>query len=295
MTRLLVFTPTFGEGPRAETIAAVTAQQFNGELVHEISWHNPYPTAGRDMRNVLAQYQRARQMVMNGEYDGLLMVEHDMDIPPNAAQVMWDTPAPVVYAPYLLRHGSNVLSLWQWTGGKNLGMSLSLYPSELAELRKGNVGPVCGVGFGCTLVRRDVVAKVPFRGPDDQAPDLPFALDCIRKGIKPLGRFDIECGHFHAGNWLWPWSQPEGSIVQRIYMLQNVTVSVDGESKPLKRGRYYSLPAHLRQDLIRAGYATQLDEPEIDLERETTRLEHINEIADAPQAKVQKRRPRKAN
>lgn len=297
MTRLLVFTPTFGAGPRDETMAAVAAQQFNGELTHEVSWHNPYPTNGRDMRNVLAQYQRARQMVLDGGYDGLLMVEHDMDIPPNAAQAMWDTPAPVVYAPYLLRHGSNVLSLWQWTDGRNLGMSLSLYPAALAALRKKGVGPVCGVGFGCTLARREVVAKIAFRGPDDQAPDLPFALDCIRAGIKPLGRFDLECGHFHAGNWLWPWRQPEGDIVQRIYMLQNVTVTVDGDSKPLKRGRYYSLPASVREDLIRAGYATHLTEPTLtspDLERETARLNQINETADAPQAEVKKRRPRKA-
>jgi len=262
MLRLLVFTPTFGNGPHQETLDSVAAQVFDGELTHEVSWHNPYPTQGRDMRNVTAQYQRAQQLLFDGNYDGMMFVEHDMWLPPDAIAKLWATPAPVVYAPYLLRHGSNVLSLWQWTGGRNLGMSLTLYPQELAQLRKAGEGPVSGVGFGCTLIHKEVLQIVSgFRGPDDQAPDLPFAMDCIHAGIRPWGRFDIECGHYHQGEWMWPWRERKGTHVGRIYMLQDVNVMVDGDSKKLIHGHYYSLPEGVREDLIRAGYATHMPEP----------------------------------
>jgi hypothetical protein len=32
------------------------------------------------------------------------------------------------------------------------------------------------------------------------APDMPFALDCVRTGITQLARFDVQCGHMHEGN-----------------------------------------------------------------------------------------------
>jgi hypothetical protein len=273
----------------------VAAQKFNGQFSHHVSWHNPFPPG--DKRNVLAQFQRGRQMTIDDEYDGLLCVEHDMWVPPNAAQAMWNTPAPVVYAPYLLRHNSNVLSTWQWTDGRNLGMSLTLYPKELAALRKAGAGPVCGVGFGCTLMRREVFGLLDFRGPDSQPPDLPFAMDCIRAGIRPWGRFDIECGHYDPDKhqWLWPWRQTEVDVIGRIYMLQTVTVAVDGDSKQLKRGHYYSLPGGTRDDLIRAGYATPLDtEPDLATPqgREIAVMPTPAEMAVATeQGIVKKRRP----
>jgi hypothetical protein len=293
MVRLLVFTPTYGDGPQPECLSGVAAQVFDGQLTHEVSWHNPYPTTGRDMRNVTAQYQRAHQLMRDGGYDGMLLFEHDMRMDdPSIIRKLWNTPAPVVYAPYLLRHGSNVLSLWQWTEGRNLGMSLSLYPKELAKMRRVGEGPVCGVGFGCTLIRREVFSMVgAFRGPDNQAPDLPFAMDCIHAGIHPWGRFDIECGHYHNGEWLWPWRQREGMRVGRIYMLQDVTANVNGDSTRLTRGHYYSLPADVRDALIRAGYATYMDEPvpvKVGV-RETADLIMKRETA---VARIEKRKPK---
>lgn len=290
MARLLAYTPTYANGPRPETLASVAAQVFDGELVHVVDPHNPYPN--RDMRNVLIKFQQARQMALDEGYDALLTVEHDHDLPPDTVQKLWNTDAPVVYAPYLLRHGSNVLSLWQWTGGRNLGMSLSLYQQELARYRRRGVGPVCGVGFGCTLMRREVLERIEFRGPDSVAPDLPFALDCIKAGIKPLGRFDIEVGHYEGGVWLWPWKEGEKQMAGRIYMLQTINANVgNGESMALERGHYYTLPAPVREDLIRAGYATPSPEIEDDMRgRETADAPPVQETA---VARVVTRRPKK--
>src|SRR4030095_12526491 len=196
---LLIFTPTYEDGLRPETVASIVAQQTHHWLTWEIGRCNPYP--GRDMRNVLAQYSYARDLCLKEPYDALLTVEHDMVLPSHAVQALCDTPAPVVYGTYLLRHGQPVLNAWQYIGQNGLGMSLDRYPAELNKYQQMGVGRVSGVGFGCTLIRRQVLEQVPFRadGSSGHAPDLPFALDCVRLGITQLARFDVKCGHIHEG------------------------------------------------------------------------------------------------
>lgn len=291
MPSLLVYTPTYADLLRPETVASVAAQRFDGELVHEISRHNPYP-GERNMRNVTAQYQRARQMALDGGYDGLLTVEHDMVLPPDAAQKLWETQADVVYAAYMLRHGTNVLNLWRWTAGaRNLGMSLSLYPAELRALRRKGVGRVSGVGFGCTLIRRETLSKIPFRqDPNGNAPDIPFALDCLQRGIVALGRFDVACGHIHEGVVLDAYQH--GGIVARAYALQNVTVNLNGESVRLTQGRYYTLPLPVAGELARAGYVRLTNGVDAGTEtegRETATAEPARETATATVTKRRKK------
>ena len=207
--RLFVFTPTFGPGPRPETVASVAAQIVSGEIRHEVSWHNPFPTGPRDYRNILAQYQRGREMALDGGYDGLVTVEHDMRLPETAIQRLWDTPAPVVYATYLLRH-EQVLNQRLWTDSPRLGRSLSSYPAELRRLRKAGFARVGGIGFGCTLIRREVLLALPFRDDYRCACDIPFAVDCIRSGYLAMGRLDTICDHYHEGVWLTPFVARQG-------------------------------------------------------------------------------------
>ena len=158
--KILAFTPTYGDGPRPETLASVQAQTYRN-LTHEVSWANPYP--GGDMRNVLAQFQRGRQMALDGGYAALWTVEHDMDVPPDALQTLWDTGAQVVYGVYVLRHGVAVLNAWEWLGkdSVNIGESLSLHPKRLAAARAQASVQVGGVGFGCTLIRAGDVGADP--------------------------------------------------------------------------------------------------------------------------------------
>lgn len=252
MTRLLVFTPTYGDGPRPETLASVNAQQFNGELVHEVSWHNPFP--GRDMRNVIVQYQRAWGLALEGNYDALLTVEHDMVLPSDAAQKLSDTDAPVVYGVYMLRHGVPALNAWQYVDRKNLGMSLSLYPAELKKARRKGWAEVCGVGWGCTLIKKSVLEHVRVRpiGETD-AGDLAFATDCLRAGYRQVARFDVPCGHIMPDGYvLDPYQQ--GGLVRRVLAKSNVNVNANGQTIAMKIGRYYSLPPDVASDLERAGY-----------------------------------------
>lgn len=252
MTSLLIFTPTFGDGPRPETMASVSQQVTDIPFVHEVSWQTPIP--GQKFKNVVAQYQRAWQMALAGGYDGLLTVEHDMVIPANAVQKLWETDSPVVYGVYMLRHGTPTLSAWQYVNNKNLGMSLSLYPQEIKAARARGWVEVCGVGWGCTLIRREVLTRLTVHGNDEHdAGDLAFGIDCVRAGIKQIARFDVPCGHFdHNGNLLE--ISMNGGVVSRVYALTNVTVNVNGSSVPMVRGRYYTVPNDVGSELARAGF-----------------------------------------
>ncbi len=244
MPNVLIFTATYGAGPLPETIETVEAQRAKRvRWAHEISWHNPHDDP---MSNVLAQYERARRMVLDGDYDALLAVEHDMRLTERwTLQRMWGTDAGVVYAPYLLRHGLPSLNTWQHRNFRNLGHSLSLYPEELARYREAGYGPVSGVGLGCTLIRRAVLERISFRGAAGVACDIPFAQDCIKKRIVALGRFDCPCDHYNGDKWLIPYE--EGSELTRVRMLRQV-----GLYKP---GRYYTRKRSDALALVEQGAA----------------------------------------
>jgi hypothetical protein len=250
--RLLIFTPTIADAMRPETAASIKAQQTAIPYTWEVGFHNPYP--GEKNRNVVAQYQRARELCLAGDYDALLTVEHDMIIPPDTVEKLMSTPAPVVYGLYMLRHGTHTLNAWRYEGDRNLGMSLSLYPQEVKAARRRGWVRVCGVGWGCTLIRREVLERFQIHANDvSDAGDITFAAECLRARIEQIARFDVPCGHIDDdGTILDPFG--EGGIVARAIALKDVNVQVDGQSKALRTGRYYTLPLTLAGELVRAGY-----------------------------------------
>jgi hypothetical protein len=262
--RLLVYMPTYTlpdgtEAMSPESAESVRSQQIDGDLVFEIGRHNPFP--GADHRNVTAQYQRARAMMLDGDYDALLTVEHDNVLPdPGAIQRLLDTKGDVIYAPYVLRHGVAILSTWQYIGDRNLGMSLSRYPEELEQARAAVVWRICGVGHGCTLFHRHVMERIDFRsGPDGQwAPDIPFAQDALREGYVSMGRFDVPVLHRQNGEWLHPFE----TIGKKKYYCR-VTVNAlvpDGTRFRLVQGEYVEMLPEQAYDLARAGFVLIPDE-----------------------------------
>jgi hypothetical protein len=152
------------------------------------------------MRNVLAQYNHARTLCLSGPYDAMVTVEHDIILPPHALATLCDDGAAVVYGTYMLRHGMPVINALKYENERNSGMSLSLYNGALAQASKAERVEVSGVGFGCTLIRRQVLEAIPFRqDAAGNAPDMPFAHDCLRQGIQQVARFNVRCGHIHEG------------------------------------------------------------------------------------------------
>ena len=255
MMRALVYTATYGAGPRQETLDSVRAQKCEGRWDYEVGWHNPYGEGV--IANVTAQMERARKMAMTGGYDALLSVEHDMLIPPDALQKLWDTFSPVAYGVYLFRHGVGVLNAYEKypSPSSNPGESLSLKPRLLARARQRQVIDVSGVGFGCTLIRREVLAKVPFRHRPTEmnGTDTIFAGDCLKSGVKQVAHFGVLCGHWNGHRWLMPFAPDDQGRVW-VRALQDVTVRIGVNSMPLRNGRDYELPMDEVGELARAGY-----------------------------------------
>jgi hypothetical protein len=77
----------------------------------------------------------------------------------------------------------------------------------------------------------------------------------LHSGIEMIARFDVQCGHYHADGTLLEIGR-NGGTVSRVYALQTVNVNVGGQSVPLKKGRYYTLPIEVGSELARAGYVT---------------------------------------
>jgi len=248
---ILVFTPTIDDQMRPETEASIQAQITDVDFAWIVSRYNPYP--GEKAANVVAQYQHGREMCLAGEFDAMLTVEHDMVIPPDAIDKLYSTDAPVVFGVYVLRHGMKVLNTWQYQGDNNLGMSLSLYRQELREARARGWAQVSGVGWGCTLIRREVLERLAIRRGDGDAGDLAFATDCLHLGIRMVARFDVPCDHIEPdGNVLRPYEH--GGTVSRVLALQDVVAPTGTGSLAMKKGSYYTLPDAIADDLRRGGY-----------------------------------------
>jgi hypothetical protein len=115
------------------------------------------------------------------------------------------------------------------------------------------VGRVSGCGFGCTLIRRQVLETIPFRpGGQAQAPDMPFALDCVRKEVLQLARFDVMCGHIHKGATLEISSMGDGLVT--VNCIQSVNVIVNGGGMALIEGESYEMLPDNAKELASLGY-----------------------------------------
>jgi len=251
--RVLIGTPTYANALRPETAASVKAQRAAVQWDWKVVNHNPCPAP--DPRNVLASYQHLRELFLQGTWDALLTVEHDMVLPPDALQRLLDTDASVAYGVYLLRHGSLVLNACEYVGEKNMGESFSLGKHVPAGVVR-----VSGVGFGCTLMRRYVVEQTPFsdHGQTGQSPDVPFAQECVRQGVGQVAHFGVLCGHIENGRVLMPFRDDQMAM-RRVRMNVSLNALVNGASTPLVKGREYDMPAQDAIQLRRGGYATAIE------------------------------------
>jgi hypothetical protein len=301
--RLLIFTPTWidretGEDAILPEVEAAIKAQAGVEFDWHVTTENPYPIG--DHRNVLHQYQRAREYFLHGKWDALLTIEHDNLLPDAGAvhrmveTLSFDSAAlrsgcDVVYAPYQLRHGNPVLSTWQYINDRNLGMTLSYYKSELQRARSAVVHRVCGVGMGCTLFRRTVLEAIEFGATTErnQSPDLDFARKALQHKFVSYGRFDVPVLHYsETGRWLHPWK--DGGCEMRYMALQTVNIMVDSNALPLTEGQIIDLDPNTANDFVRGGYLQPIGIPD-KVEIEAAVIEP-DETADAPAQHLTPRR-----
>jgi hypothetical protein len=116
---------------------------------------------------------------------------------------------------------------------------------------------VSGVGFGCTLIRRQVLEAIPFHANPTarQGPDSAFALDCVRQGVTQLARFDVRCGHIHEGVTL---DIDSNGPTVKVKVLQSVNILLDGNSVGLSAGDEVELPPAQYKKLLALGYVESI-------------------------------------
>lgn len=258
--RLLAFTPTWKGALRAETRASIEAQRVLGELDWVIGEDNPFPIG--DMRNVVHQYQHGRDLMLQGGYDGLVTIEHDMVLPDwQAVQRMAETDADVIYGVYLFRRSAN-LNAFRYENDRELGMPLSLYPQDIERAKAAKVWRISGVGMGCTLFRRHTLQRLHFKGylgeMKNTAPDIPFAEDALHAGYYSVARFDVLCGHFRDDKLLIPGQEHMAKL--RCIALETVRAYSDGQDFELIAGQEAFLSPEQAEDLARVGYVKIADD-----------------------------------
>lgn len=266
--KVLVFCPTYQDKMRPETVQSLERLIIPPGVAADIhvSRENPYGHNGdgyHDHENTLYQYQLAERMTLDGGYDALLTVEHDMIIPPDGFVKLWETDAPVVYGVYAFRTKHREINAFRLSRGNWVDSSLSLYQDDLRKAVEKKIVDVSGCGFGFTLIRRVVFDNIHIRRPENgthPAPDVQFAVDCMRAGLRQVARFDVICGHWHNGQVLYPDITEDGMNV-KIFVLRDVNVSVGGRTVRLLAGREAEIDLEVVDDLARAGYIRVMDQP----------------------------------
>ena len=85
---------------------------------------------------------------------------------------LWDADKPVAYGVYMLRHGSLVLNAWEYAGPNALGESYSLQTRRYPRIVPEGIVRVSGIGFGCTLIRREVMERLQIHGGGGQGAEV---------------------------------------------------------------------------------------------------------------------------
>jgi hypothetical protein len=276
--KVLLFCPTYklASGELAihnETLKSIEGLSIpdNVELEVEISTNNPNPIIGErrvDHENTLYQYRYARQRIINGDYEYLFIIEHDMIVPEDALVKMLATDADVVYGLYLFRKNKPILNAYRTVNSRWPDMSLSLFPEIVKKAKAQGWIEVSGAGFGCTLIKRHVLEKIDMHRSELDgypSPDVPFAADCMRNGFKQVCRFDVICGHIKPnGDILIPFKRGEAmSESIKIYVMRSFNANIGGKSVPYKEGDTAEMPSEYVDDYVRCGYITYAEEPAV--------------------------------
>lgn len=208
--RLLVGVATFPEEPicfpgvqEALQEAIQTARLALPELECVVRFYTRDEMSLEPNDRILSKHVQMRQDALDEEFDALWLVEADILMPPNALVDLIAVEADVAYALYVSRLSHMLLAFPKID--KFTGASLGADVPKAKEIW-GTVVDSEGVGFGCTLIKQDVLKTVKFRRANKKfADDWSFAVDVKEAGFKSKHHLGVMCGHItRVNSVLWP-------------------------------------------------------------------------------------------
>ena len=208
---VLVFTPILRIEP--ETLDAIFSLEWDEKISFLLQRDNPIgpmrDKLKRSVMNHLHQFQRGREMFLAGSYDAMLVIESDIIPPVDTLEKLAALDADCAYGVYRFR-ASNVINVYERypQPARNMGESLSVHPRKLKAAVKQGIYPCSGAGFGCILIKRNVVEEMPFyvRWPKHGAHcDTPWNEGVYQAGYSQIADMSVICGHkTPEGEVLWP-------------------------------------------------------------------------------------------
>lgn len=215
--RVMVFTP-YGPRLEPETVTAALGQEWDGDITHVIQCENPHGRYPRDngqnfrtlekRENILGQYQRGRELFLNGGYDAMLIIESDIIPPADALKKLDALQADWATGVYVMRHGNPVLNVterYNYGGARTKNRGEPLRDDSLRAALKRGQTECSGGGIGCVLIRRHVIEAIPWRLGWTADCDHWFNNDVWDAGYLMMADMSVICGHKKPdGTILWP-------------------------------------------------------------------------------------------
>jgi hypothetical protein len=207
--RVMIFTP-YADRLEKATIDAVVAMQRIGPQRWVLQYDNPY---GPSRASHLHQYAKGRELFLGGDDEAMLIIESDIIPPPDTLKRLRDLNADLAYGVYCFRterrarRAINIFNRYKpWPEvTRNEGESLSTKGAELRMAIANGVTECSGAGFGCVLIKRNVIEEIEFRLEDTGHCDTYFTRDAYRAGYKIMADMNLVCGHVDTdGVVLWP-------------------------------------------------------------------------------------------
>lgn len=175
---------------------------------------------------VVAKYQEAQRVFLEGDWDVFIAVEDDMIVPvdvfPRLMAMVRDEPnlsppADIAYALYAWRlppHKWSAYTAVDETSAQSLWED-----KQAARDAWGRVIDVAGLGLGCTAIRRHVLEAISFQKRGPACNDWYLAVDAQAHLFRQRCHLGLVCGHLilnPAVYVLWPDVTAEGLVRKEV-------------------------------------------------------------------------------
>jgi hypothetical protein len=210
--RVLLFCPVYEL--YARTLESIFRLRWDGALDRFFAEDNPFPTHGR--YNINHNYQKARRLAIDGDYDALLTFESDIIAPEDGLKKLAahiGEGIGVARGLYCLRRG-NI----RWSAQMEDGVSVSHTP-RVARGWWGTVQETAGIGLGFTLIARDVLESLDWHHSERVGADGQLVEHCRDKDVGQVCDLSVVCGHIKREPSVVLWPDVDGEDLYRIEVL----------------------------------------------------------------------------